>query len=92
MKVYKGTGKDMFSSPCGGKYFVSQKKLRQFTTGFRPLAGCKVFLQPQFTLQESYITFPSPCGVWVVSTALNINRLICISFRPLAGCGLFRRT
>ena len=28
-----------FPSPCGEKYFVSQKKLRQFTTGFRPLAG-----------------------------------------------------
>ena len=34
--------------------------------------------------------FPSPCGVWVVSlVALALKPSAC--FRPLAGCGLFRR-
>ena len=34
--------------------------------------------------------FPSPCGVWVVSILLSAT-LSSSSFRPLAGCGLFRR-
>ena len=32
--------------------------------------------------------FPSPCGVWVVSESQQFQ-IDYISFRPLAGCGLF---
>ena len=35
-----------------------------------------------------YQGFPSPCGVWVVSHGC-IDTATGISFRPLAGCGLF---
>ena len=34
--------------------------------------------------------FPSPCGVWVVS-AMAKHSSVSEGFRPLAGCGLFRR-
>ena len=33
--------------------------------------------------------FPSPCGVWVVSTRCSGTTSPGTSFRPLAGCGLF---
>ena len=33
--------------------------------------------------------FPSPCGVWVVSSIASRGVRL-VSFRPLAGCGLFR--
>ena len=32
--------------------------------------------------------FPSPCGVWVVSSEIELI-LIALGFRPLAGCGSF---
>ena len=34
--------------------------------------------------------FPSPCGVWVVSEIWQSRSGFFRSFRPLAGCGLFR--
>ena len=39
---------------------------------------------------QKYKKFPSPCGVWVVSGTTG-PRPTAHSFRPLAGCGLFRR-
>ena len=54
---------------------------------FRPLAGCGLF--PSLEMQYCrYQEFPSPCGVWVVSTR-QVNQMKTPSFRPLAGCGLF---
>ena len=35
------------------------------------------------------VEFPSPCGVWVVSRG-SLKPARRLSFRPLAGCGLFR--
>ena len=35
------------------------------------------------------MTFPSPCGVWVVSLDEATAQEPVVSFRPLAGCGLF---
>ena len=36
--------------------------------------------------------FPSPCGVWVVSYPPFLLSSFTTSFRPLAGCGLFRQS
>ena len=41
-------------------------------------------------MDEIYLQFPSPCGVWVVSHGYQMDE-IHICFRPLAGCGLFPR-
>ena len=38
------------------------------------------------------MTFPSPCGVWVVSLDEATAQEPVVSFRPLAGCGLFRQS
>ena len=38
---------------------------------FRPLAGCGLFL-PQTSHSACRKSFPSPCGVWVVSAKLHI--------------------
>ena len=37
-------------------------------------------------------SFPSPCGVWVVSNMAIAYGTEATSFRPLAGCGLFRQS
>ena len=35
--------------------------------------------------------FPSPCGVWVVSPREGAAVVPLLRFRPLTGCGLFRK-
>ena len=56
---------------------------------FRPLAGCGLFHRVKI-MERTYRWFPSPCGVWVVSTrSSRCIRSRRRSFRPLAGCGLF---
>ena len=40
----------------------------------------------------SEFTVPSPCGVWVVSRKKYDILKAQTSFRPLAGCGLFRQS
>ena len=54
---------------------------------FRPLAGCGLF-RPRSATGSMPSRFPSPCGVWVVSTEKRTGG-ITKCFRPLAGCGLF---
>ena len=39
--------------------------------------------------EDNFFLFPSPCGVWVVSPTASCADGA-ISFRPLAGCGLFQ--
>ena len=71
---------------CG--LFLSRYQYRDAAPGFRPLAGCGLFPEKR-TGGITMTTFPSPCGVWVVSAppCTQIARRMC--FRPLAGCGLF---
>ncbi len=37
------------------------------------------------------VSFPSPCGVWVVSHYFVVDYAGRQRFRPLAGCGLFHK-
>ena len=59
--------------------------------GFRPLAGCGLFLPYQIKKRGTTQWFPSPCGVWVVSVDIVRTLRYNKRFRPLAGCGLFRQ-
>ena len=53
---------------------------------------CGVWVVSIITEQPTHKTqFPSPCGVWVVSRWF-VSALSKASFRPLAGCGLFRQS
>ena len=54
-----------------------------------PLRGVGCF-ESLLCRSQKYKKFPSPCGVWVVSGTTG-PRPTAHSFRPLAGCGLFRR-
>ena len=76
--------------------------------GFRPLAGCGLFRPIAYYMLKQVVSvplrgvgcfrvrrkawtskrFPSPCGVWVVSTSVSATSTP-TGFRPLAGCGLF---
>ena len=55
-----------------------------------PLRGVGCFRQGAASA-TGYQGFPSPCGVWVVSPTASCADGA-ISFRPLAGCGLFRQS
>ena len=79
-----------FPSPCGvwvvsyirlydGRVELVSVPLRGVGC-FNPIVGDIVILK-----------FPSPCGVWVVSAISDARPASIQSFRPLAGCGLFRR-
>ncbi len=54
-----------------------------------PLRGVGCF--PRCAGVKAQRLFPSPCGVWVVSAISDARPASIQSFRPLAGCGLFRR-
>ena len=57
---------------------------------FRPLAGCGLFLESNGEF-DAYERFPSPCGVWVVSTQI-CDRLNAVKVSvPLRGVGCFRQ-
>ena len=55
-----------FRPPAGCGLFPMILKYWRWCNGFRPLAGCGLFLQRHHP-DYSKPTFPSPCGVWVVS-------------------------
>ena len=78
---------DRFRPLAGCGLFLSRYQYRDAAPGFRPLAGCGLFPEKR-TGGITMTTFPSPCGVWVVSP----NRTGCVllrGFRPLAGWGCF---
>ena len=55
-----------FPSPCGVWVVSACSGRRSRLEGFRPLAGCGLFLR--FVRRTAGRgVFPSPCGVWVVS-------------------------
>ena len=84
------TGYQGFPSPCGVWVVSRGRRLRSARRGVSvPLRGVGCFgLYADHLWQTE---FPSPCGVWVVS---GFTQIICgkPSFRPLAGCGLFRQS
>ena len=57
-------------------------------TGFRPLAGCGLFPFDHCD-QLATVTFPSPCGVWVVSGAECAGKHGHQVSVPLRGVGCF---
>ena len=79
----------MFPSPCG-VWVVSGKVKGRLTKGSFP-SPCGVWVVSWSKYREKYSKqFPSPCGVWVVSATTHTRDAPMRSFRPLAGCGLFR--
>ena len=78
-----------FRPLAGCKCFRSSRPASCRSASFRPLAGCGLF---RYDCGDCIVdkAFPSPCGVWVVSSASGTGRTATTkSFRPLAGCGLF---
>ena len=87
--IYKDGIATGFPSPCG-VWVVSSSRVPGdgILWVSVPLRGVGCFDFPEYKLQGFW--FPSPCGVWVVSQQLAC-RGAGQGFRPLAGCGLFRR-
>ena len=65
-----------------------RKERRSRNGSFRPLAGCGLFHTMRKENNLSY-WFPSPCGVWVVSSVTSNGWEVIRRFSPLAGCGFF---
>ena len=78
-----------FPSPCG-VWVVSDIELILIALEeFPSPCGVWVVSWPEM-LRVIRELFPSPCGVWVVSEIWQSRSGFFRSFRPLAGCGLFR--
>ena len=81
---------NLFPSPCG-VWVVSLMALEQTENSEGFPSPCGVRVVSEYNKGNAiWKEFPSPCGVWVVSILCRrVNRDVG-SFRPLAGCGLFR--
>ena len=81
----------MFPSPCG-VWVVSVDYGDHLWHGGEFPSPCGLWVVSGFMYREvDDVMFPSPCGVWVVSPRAGLQPGP-PRFRPLAGCGLFRRS
>ena len=77
-----------FPSPCG-VWVVSRGGgvMTVYIAGFRPLAGCGLFLKTYMVAIQGQVSVPLR-GVGCFQSITNMI-IALTSFRPLAGCGLF---